>query len=133
MATIGGSRVQDARAMVEASDLEGCRQPLERLLASVGPWSRARYGRSRRGIGDDVGMTATSEDQPETHWHKRGSRTVYRGRSIISEHDVVLPTGQHATYEVDESVPFAAAVLIVDENDMLCLARQYRYPLERWI
>ena len=57
---------------------------------------------------------------------------MYAGRMRIFEHDVVLPDGSHTIYEVDESLPFAAAVLLHD-GDKLHLARQYRYPLREWI
>lgn len=45
---------------------------------------------------------------------------------------VLLPDGSRSHFEVDESVPFSVATLVVDGDDLL-LARQYRYPLDRWI
>ena len=48
------------------------------------------------------------------------------------DHEVRLPDGSRSRYLVDESVPFSVASLIIDGDDVL-LARQYRYPLDRWI
>ena len=50
----------------------------------------------------------------------------------LVEHTVRLDNGSELHYEVDESVPFAVATLVIDGDDVL-LARQYRYPLRRWI
>jgi 8-oxo-dGTP pyrophosphatase MutT (NUDIX family) len=68
----------------------------------------------------------------ETHWTTLGRQPVYRGRTTIVDHTVELPDGSRSTYEVDESVPFAVAVLVIDDDRVL-LTRQYRYPLDAWI
>lgn len=68
----------------------------------------------------------------EPRWETVGSAEVYRGRVRIVEHTVVIDDGIRARYEVDESVPFAVATLVVDGQDVI-LTRQYRYPLDRWI
>lgn len=60
----------------------------------------------------------------------RGS--VYSGRMRVVRHEVELPSGARDSFEVDESVPFAVAVL-VQEGQALLLAEQYRYPIDRWI
>ncbi|WP_213814443.1 NUDIX hydrolase [Glaciihabitans sp. dw_435] len=78
-------------------------------------------------------MTSLDASLTELHWTTTGSREVYRGRVVVTEHDVVLPGGGTSTFEVDESIPFAVAVLIVDELSRLCLTRQYRYAIDRWI
>ena len=68
----------------------------------------------------------------EVQWTVGPKRQVYAGRVRLFEHDVVLPDGSDSHYEVDESIPFAAAVLLADDRG-LHLARQYRYPLREWI
>lgn len=68
----------------------------------------------------------------ETHWTTVGKRIAYRGRMTIADHAVVLPDGSRSIYEVDESVSFAVAVLVID-GDRVLLTRQYRYPLDAWI
>ncbi|WP_374947970.1 NUDIX hydrolase [Agreia sp.] len=75
-------------------------------------------------------MTATSE--AERPWRFIGSKRAYTGRVTIATHSVELPGGQEIEFEVDESIPFAVAVLVI-EGDSIVLARQYRYPLDRWI
>ncbi|WZH38507.1 MAG: NUDIX hydrolase [Microbacterium enclense] len=71
-------------------------------------------------------------DETERGWETAGRREVYAGRVRIVEHAVILADGSPSTYEVDESVPFAVATLVIDGQDVV-LARQYRYPLDRWI
>jgi len=68
----------------------------------------------------------------EQGWETLSRREVYAGRVRIVEHDVMLPDGTPSSYEIDESVPFAVATLVV-EGAHVVLARQYRYPLDRWI
>ncbi|GIT78936.1 NUDIX hydrolase [Leifsonia sp. LS1] len=68
----------------------------------------------------------------EQKWTRLSAQTVYAGRTTIREHTVALPDGTPGRYEVDESVPFGAAVLIRDGDDIL-LSHQYRFPLDRWI
>ena len=49
-------------------------------------------------------------------------------------HEVRLPSGALDVFEVDESIPFAVAVLVHDPTtDTLLLARQYRYAIDRQI
>jgi 8-oxo-dGTP pyrophosphatase MutT (NUDIX family) len=45
---------------------------------------------------------------------------------------VLLGDGTQAHYEVDQSVPFAVATLVID-GDSVLLTRQFRYPVGRWI
>ncbi|WP_324014157.1 NUDIX hydrolase [Microbacterium sp. JZ37] len=68
----------------------------------------------------------------EAHWETTGRTEVYAGRVRLVDHAVVLPDGTRTHYEVDESIPFAVATLVVDDGDVI-LTRQYRYPLDRWI
>lgn len=68
----------------------------------------------------------------EPHWQQRDSKVLYSGRVKLVEHDVALPDGSLNRYEVDESVPFAVATLVVDGTQVI-LARQYRYPIDRWV
>lgn len=76
-------------------------------------------------------MAAAIPD-PEALWTTLGRSPAYLGRVRIVLHDVRLPSGALTSYEVDESVPFAVAVLL-QQNGELLLARQYRYPIDRWI
>ncbi|QIS38069.1 NUDIX hydrolase [Clavibacter capsici] len=69
---------------------------------------------------------------PERLWATSGRRDLHRGRVVLVEHDVLLPDGSASRYEVDESVPFAVATLVID-GDHVLLSRQYRHPLGRWI
>ncbi|WP_285042101.1 NUDIX domain-containing protein [Plantibacter sp. LMC-P-059a] len=73
-----------------------------------------------------------ADGEIETGWSTRSTRTVFEGRVTVVEHEVQLPDGSRLDYLVDESVPFSVASLIVDGDDVM-LARQYRYPLDRWI
>ncbi|UAJ79104.1 NUDIX hydrolase [Leifsonia sp. ZF2019] len=68
----------------------------------------------------------------EQKWTRVSARTVYEGRMTIREHSVQLPDSTPGRYEVDESVPYGAAVLIRDGGDIL-LSRQYRFPVDGWI
>ena len=70
---------------------------------------------------------------PEPHWRRTGRRSLYEGRVVVSEHSVELPSGEKTTFEVDESIPFAVAVLIAPSQDTVILARQYRYAIDSWI
>ncbi|MFD1721855.1 NUDIX hydrolase [Amnibacterium endophyticum] len=69
-----------------------------------------------------------------SRWQAVGRRPVYSGRVRIVSHEVRLPSGAHDSFEVDESIPFAVAVLLQDRaTEALLLTRQYRYPIDRWI
>ena len=73
-----------------------------------------------------------SGGEEETAWTTRSRAVAYRGHTTLVNHTVELEDGTELNYEVDESVPFAVAVLVVDGDDVI-LSRQYRYPLGRWI
>lgn len=68
----------------------------------------------------------------EQGWETVGRAEVYAGRVRLIDHTVVLADGTRTSYEVDESIPFAVATLVVDD-EYVVLTRQYRYPLDRWI
>jgi len=74
-------------------------------------------------------MAASTNDP---HWTTLTRATVHAGRMTLVDHTVRLPDGTVTGYEVDESVPFAVATLVIDGGDVL-LTRQYRYPIDRWI
>ncbi|WP_043675887.1 NUDIX hydrolase [Clavibacter michiganensis] len=76
--------------------------------------------------------SADPHTDPEHLWTTSGTRDLHRGRVVLVEHDVLLPDGTASRYEVDESVPFAVATLVID-GDAVILSRQYRHPLGRWI
>ena len=57
---------------------------------------------------------------------------IYRGRVRLVDHVVTLADGSQSHYEVDESIPFAVATLVLDDGAVL-LTRQYRFPINRWI
>lgn len=69
----------------------------------------------------------------EPEWTFRSKREVHRGFVVLSEHEVELPNGERIRYEVDESIPCGVAVLGLTESGALRVAREYRYPLGRWI
>lgn len=68
----------------------------------------------------------------EQGWETISRAEVYAGRVRLVDHTVVLGDGTRSSYEVDESIPFAVATLVVDDEHIV-LTRQYRYPLDRWI
>lgn len=68
----------------------------------------------------------------EQGWETIGRAEVYAGRVRLVEHTVVFGDGTRSRYEVDESIPFAVATLVIDGEHVI-LTRQYRYPLDRWI
>ncbi|MBS1907112.1 MAG: NUDIX hydrolase [Actinobacteria bacterium] len=72
------------------------------------------------------------EEAADSRWRWVSTREAHRGRVRIDADEVVLPSGERTTFEVDRSVPFAVATLVRDGADVL-LARQYRYPVDRWI
>ena len=57
--------------------------------------------------------------EPEQTWTTLGRRVSHQGRVRLVEHTVVLADGSEARYEVDESIPFAVATLVVD-GDVSC-------------
>lgn len=69
----------------------------------------------------------------EPDWIRLSKREVHRGYVILSEHEVRLPNGGVTQYEVDESYPCGVAVLGLSESGLVRLAREYRYPVGRWI
>ncbi|MBF4618613.1 NUDIX hydrolase [Clavibacter sp. VKM Ac-2873] len=76
--------------------------------------------------------SADADHGPELDWTTTGRTDVHRGRVVLVDHEVRLPDGSATRYEVDESVPFAVATLVID-GDHVLLTRQFRYPLGRWI
>lgn len=72
------------------------------------------------------------EPGTDSRWRWISTRETHRGRVRIDVDEVQLPTGERTTFEVDRSVPFTVATLVQDGSDLL-LARQYRYPIDRWI
>ncbi|WP_051505127.1 NUDIX hydrolase [Brevibacterium sp. VCM10] len=69
----------------------------------------------------------------EPHWTLLSRRVTHRGFVTLSEHEVELPTGENIVYEVDESIPCGVVVLGITESGEMRLAKEYRYPLDRWI
>ena len=57
---------------------------------------------------------------------------AFTGRTTLVDHTVLLGDGTQTHYEVDESVPFAVATLVID-GDSVLLTRQFRYPIGQWI
>lgn len=74
-----------------------------------------------------------SEQPSEPHWETLSEETLHRGRMTVVQHDVELPSGERITYEVDASIPFAVAILVLLPNGEVHLSRQYRYPIKQWI
>ncbi|MGE5545060.1 MAG: NUDIX domain-containing protein [Bacillota bacterium] len=60
---------------------------------------------------------------------KKSSRVVFQGKLIKVRADTVeLPNGREATRECVEH-PGAVAVIARDDQDRICMVRQYRYPV----
>lgn len=60
---------------------------------------------------------------------KKSSRDVFQGKMIKVRVDTVtLPNGKEATRECVEH-PGAVAVIARDDQDRICMVRQYRYPV----
>jgi len=78
------------------------------------------------------GSRVRPEPAVDPRWQWISTRETHRGKVRIDVDEVQLPTGERTTFEVDRSVPFTVAVLVQDGADLL-LARQYRYPVDRWI
>lgn len=72
------------------------------------------------------------DDRREPHWTAIGRSVAHAGRVILVDHTVLLPDGSQTSFEVDESVPYSVAALVVDGDDVL-ISRQYRYAIDRWI
>lgn len=68
----------------------------------------------------------------EAKWQTVDRSLIHDDRVILYDHIVTLPDGSLSHYEVDASVPFAAATLVVSGSSVL-VTRQYRYPIDRWI
>ena len=68
----------------------------------------------------------------ENIWTRLESAVAFTGRTTLVDHTVLLGDGTQAHYEVDESVPFAVATLVI-EGDFVLLTRQFRYPIGQWI
>ena len=61
------------------------------------------------------------------------STTHFRGRIIaVSVDEVTLPNGAHAELEVVHH-PGGAAVAAIDQDERVCLLRQYRYVAGGWL
>jgi 8-oxo-dGTP pyrophosphatase MutT (NUDIX family) len=83
-------------------------------------------------VRQSVVMSDSASKRP--YWQTVGRRTLHAGRVRIVAHEVRLPSGALDVFEVDESIPFAVAVLVHDRaTDALLLARQYRYAIDQWI
>jgi 8-oxo-dGTP pyrophosphatase MutT (NUDIX family) len=68
----------------------------------------------------------------ENIWTRLERVVAFEGRTTLVNHTVMLGDGTRTHYEVDESIPFAVAALLVD-GDSVLLTRQFRYPLGQWI
>ena len=68
----------------------------------------------------------------EQTWTTTQREEIYVGRVRLVHHTVVLPDGSLTHYEVDESIAYAVATLVID-HDAVLLTRQYRYPIDQWI
>ncbi len=61
------------------------------------------------------------------------SRIIYRGRIITLElEQVTLPNGVRSELEIVRH-PGGAAVVAMDEEQRVCLLRQYRYACDDWL
>ncbi|MCP4504439.1 MAG: NUDIX hydrolase [Deltaproteobacteria bacterium] len=84
-------------------------------------------------------MTIEFKDQDDLLREERAALLIERrvkskGRKIlITEHDVVLPTGVSTTLDVIEH-PGASAMVAIDDEGSVLLLRQYRYAVaeELW-
>lgn len=72
------------------------------------------------------------ETELERSWTTVSRTASYDGRVKLFSHIVELPDATVISYEVDESIAFAVATLVIDDDAVL-LARQYRYPINQWI
>ena len=61
--------------------------------------------------------------------HKKSSRDIFEGKIVKVRVDtVVLPNGKEATRECVEH-PGAVGIIARDDQDRICMVRQYRYPV----
>ena len=60
-------------------------------------------------------------------------RIVFKGRIIqVGTQDVILPNGSKLSMEV-VTHPGGSAVVAVDDEDRVCLLKQYRPAIESWV
>lgn len=64
----------------------------------------------------------------ENIWTRLERAVAFKGRTTLVNHTVMLGDGTRAQYEVDESIPYSVATLVVD-GDSVLLTRQFRYAL----
>lgn len=74
-----------------------------------------------------------SEQPPEPHWETLSEKTLHSGRMTITQREAVLSDGERISFEIDASIPFAVAILVLLPKGEVHLSRQYRYPIDRWI
>lgn len=70
-------------------------------------------------------------EDAEYRWTTISRATSYSGRVTLSTHTVRIDDASEISYEVDESIPYAVATLVVDDHQTVLLTRQYRYPIDR--
>ena len=59
--------------------------------------------------------------------------TYFRGRVItVTVDDVILPNGHREQLELVHH-PGGAAVVAIDEQERVCLLRQYRHAADGWL
>lgn len=68
----------------------------------------------------------------ENIWTRLERVVAFKGRTTLVNHTAMLGDRTRTQYEVDKSIPFAVATLLVD-GDSVLLTRQFRYPLAQWI
>lgn len=133
----GGRALSAAEGRALAEQLMQSRRPRPEAPAAVRPEAAAV-------VASDHVPPRTEAPEPvrrsrvrpapsaDPRWRWISTRETHRGRVRIDVDEVQLPTGERTTFEVDRSVPFTVATLVQQGSDLL-LARQYRYPVDRWI
>jgi 8-oxo-dGTP pyrophosphatase MutT (NUDIX family) len=66
-------------------------------------------------------------------WKRLSSKTVYKGRMHIVEHEVELLDGSTTKYEVEQHDGKAVATLFMTKDNEIIVSHQYRFPLDAWI
>lgn len=96
-----------------------------------GTYERLPWARTARVRVPSYGSWMAYDDS-ERRWTTLARSMSYSGRVTLSTHRVRIDDASEISYEVDESFPYAVATLVIDDDAVL-LARQYRYPINRWI
>jgi ADP-ribose pyrophosphatase len=69
----------------------------------------------------------------ENPWQTKSSQKIYENPWIsLTEHQVINPSGGSGIYGEVHFKNYAIGIIAIDEQDMIYLVGQYRYPLKQY-